>query len=127
MNNILSLTQKYNQLFTSIEKIQTKITSTATTTLTVSGSNITINLNNLGFLAMSFSMTSNVQSIIFQNPVINGNYKIFLQSTSPFIMNKNLGNNIKTNLNGNLVIHGYFCIDIFYNGNLYFLNFTNFT
>lgn len=128
MNNILSLTQKYNQLFTSIEKIQTKITSPTTTTLTVlSGGNVIINFKSLGYLTMSLAMTSDIHSFTFQNPAINGNYKIFLQSTSPFRLNKNLGANIKNNLNGNTVINGDFTIDIFYNGNSYFLNFTNYT
>jgi len=111
-----------------MDKIQTKITSTATTPLILTGNtSININFNNMGFMTLSLNMTNNIQQFTFQNSVINGNYKIFLHSTSPFVLNKNLGLNIVSNLNGNLMINGYWCIDIMYNGTVYFLKFTNFT
>lgn len=125
-SSLFTLNQKFNQLLTTVDKLQTKITSTATTTLT-SNHNLVINLNNMGFLTFALNMTTDIHTIVFQNPVINGNYKIYLQSSSPHILNKVLGANIRNNLNGNTVICGYFCVDIFYNGNTYFISFNNFT
>ena len=72
-------------------------------------------------------MTHNISSFTLLNPVINGNYKIFMHSTSPFVLSKSLGANIKNNLKGNTMIHGYWIINIHYNGSFYFLDFQNFT
>ena len=128
MTSIFSLNQRINQLMSTIDKMQTKITSTATTPLILTGNtSININFNNMGFMTLSLNMTNNIQQFTFQNSVINGNYKIFLHSASPFVLNKNLGLNIVSNLNGNLNINGYYCIDIFYTGTIYFLKFTNYT
>ena len=43
MSNILILNQKINQLMSIIKEIQTKITTTATTTLILTGNNVNIN------------------------------------------------------------------------------------
>ena len=127
MSNILILNQKINQLMSMMDKLQTKITTTTTTTLIMTGNNVNINFKNLAYLSLSLNMTNNISGFTFQNPVINGNYKIYMNATSPFVMNKNLGTTMKNNLKGNTMILGYWCINVFYNGTIYFLDFNNYT
>ena len=124
--SIFSLNQKINQLMSSIDKISTKTTSIIITPTTITGTSVQLNFNNQAFMVFTISMTANIQAFTFQNPVINGNYKIYLQSTG-FIVNKVLGPNIRSNLSGNTFAIGYWTIDIYYNGIVYFLQFSNFT
>ena len=127
MTSIFTLNQKINQLMFTMDKMQTKITSTATTTLILTDNNVKINFKNLSFVTLSLNMTNNISGFTLLNPVINGNYKIFMHSTSPFVLSKSLGANIKNNLKGNTMIQGYWIINIHYNGKFYFLGFENFT
>ena len=127
MTSIFTLNQKINQLMFTMDKMQTKITSTATTTLILTDNNVIINFKNLSFMTLSLNMTHNISSFTLLNPVINGNYKIFMHSTSPFVLSKSLGANIKNNLKGNTMIHGYWIINIHYNGSFYFFGFENYT
>ena len=127
MTSIFTLNQKINQLMFTMDKMQTKITSTATTTLILTDNNVKINFKNLSFMTLSLNMTHNISGFTLLNPVINGNYKIFMHSTSPFVLSKSLGANIKNNLKGNTMIHGYWIINIHYNGTFYFFNFDNYT
>ena len=127
MTSIFTLNQRINQLMSTMDKMQTKITSTATTTLILTGNNVHINFKNLSFMTLSLNMTHNISGFTLLNPVINGNYKIFMHSTSPFVLSKSLGANIINNLKGNTMILGYWCINVFYNGTIYFLDFNNYT
>jgi hypothetical protein len=127
MTSIFTLNQRINQLMSTMDKLQTKITSTATTTLILTDNNININFKNLSFMTLSLNMTNNISSFTLLNPVINGNYKIFMHSTSPFVLSKSLGANIKNNLKGSTMILGYWIINIHYNGTFYFFDFQNFT
>ena len=124
--SIFSLNQRINQLMSSIDKISTKITSTTIQPTAITGNSAIINFNNQAYLVMTLTMTANIQSFTFQNPVINGNYKIYLNSTG-FVMNKILSLNIRNNLSGNTFIKGYWTIDIFFDGNIFFCNFENYT
>ena len=127
MTSIFTLNQKINQLMFTMDKMQTKITSTVTTAVILTDNNVKINLKNLSFMTLSLNMTNNISGFTLLNPVINGNYKIFMHSTSPFVLSKSLGANIKNNLKGNVMIHGYWIINIHYNGTFYFLDIQNFT
>ena len=127
MTSIFTLNQKINQLMFTMDKMQTKITSTVTTTVILTDNNVKINFKNLSFMTLSLNMTNNISGFTLLNPVINGNYKIFMHSTSPFVLSKSFGANIKNNLKGNTMIYGYWIINIHYNGSFYFFNFENFT
>ena len=124
--SIFSLNQRINQLMASIDKISTKTTSTTITPTVITDNSAIINFNNQAYLVMTLTMTANIQSFTFQNPVINGNYKIYLNSTG-FVMNKILSLNIRNNLSGNTFIKGYWTIDIFFDGKIFFCNFENYT
>ena len=123
MTSIFTLNQKINQLIFTMDKMHTKITSTTTTPLILTDNNVKINFKNLSFMTLSLNMTQNISAFTLLNPVINGNYKIFMHSTSPFVLSKSLGANIKNNLKGNTMIHGYWIINIHYNGSFYFFGF----
>ena len=124
--SIFSLNQRINQLMSSIDKMSTKITSTTITPTTITGTSVQLNFTNQAFMVFTISMTANIQAFTFQNPVINGNYKIYLNSTG-FMIAKVLGPNIRNNLSGNTFIKGYWTIDIFFDGNIFFCNFENYT
>ena len=124
--SIIIVQQRVNQLISMIDKMQTKVSSPSITNMTITTTNPVINFNNITCMSFSLTMTSNITNITFQNSVVNGMYKIYLQS-SGFVMNKILGINIRNNLSGNTFMVGYWIIDVFYNGNIYFCNFQNFT
>ena len=124
--SIIIVQQRVNQLISMIDKMQTRVSSPSITNMTVISSTPVVNFNNMAFMVTNISMNSNITSFTFQNSVVNGMYKIYLQSTG-YIMNKILGINIRNNLSGNTFMVGYWIIDIFYNGNIYFCNFQNFT
>jgi len=124
--SIFSLNQKINQLISTIDKISTKTSSIIITPIVITGTNAQLNFNNQAYMVFTMTMTANIQSFTFQNPVINGTYKIYIQSTG-FIVSKVLSPNIRSNLSGNTFVIGYWTIDIFYNGIVYFLQFSNFT
>ena len=65
MSNILILNQRINQLMSVIKEIQTKITTTSTTTLILTGNNVNINFKNLPFMSFSLNMTNNISGFTF--------------------------------------------------------------
>ena len=85
--SIIIVQQRVNQLISMIDKMQTRVSSPSITNMTVISSTPVVNFNNMAFMVTNISMTSNITNITFQNSVINGMYKIYLQSTG-YIMNK---------------------------------------
>jgi len=124
--SIIIVQQKINQLMSMIDKIQTKVSSPSITNIIVNSNNPVVNFNNMAFTVININMNCDITSFTFQNSVANGTYKIYLQSTG-FVMNKILNSNIKNNLSGNVYMVGYWIIDVYFNGTIYFLNFQDFT
>ena len=124
--SLFSINQKINSIMTSIERTVSLVKQTTpqpTITALTSSSSLIVNFNNVSYKSFSLAIVNNITSITFQNPIINGNYMIFL-SGSNFSINKSLGSNIKTNLSGNTMVNGSFIVNIFFDGYTYYLTFT---
>ena len=127
--SLFSINQKINRKITSIERTIITIkhaTPQPNIQVLTSSSSLIINMSNISCQSFSLTMACDISSIVFQNCIINGNYTLFL-SGSNFIINKSLGSNIKTNLSGNIMVIGSFVIKIFFDGNIYYLNFISFS
>jgi len=122
---LTSLLAQYNTLQI---KLKTVTAQPAINPMTVSSGVLSIDFQNNQVHSYSINMVSDITSMIFSNACVNGSYSIWISSnTGPFIMMKQLGPNIKTNLSSNIMINSDFTIDIKFNGAIYFLTFTNFT
>ena len=128
--SLFSINQKINSIVASIERTVSLMKQTTPQptilTLSSSSSSLTINFLNIPCQSFSLTMSNDITSLTFQNGVKNGNYTIFLTGSN-FIINKSLGSNIKTNLSGNIMVIGSFVIKIFFDGNIYYLNFISFS
>ena len=131
--SIYLLQQKLTSLLAQYNTLQIKLKSSTSQPsinpiITSPSGTLSIDFQNNQVHSYSINMISNITSMSFSNARINGSYSIWLSSNSgPFIMRKQLGPNIKTNLSGDVMIRNDFIIDIIFNGSIYFLKFTNFT
>ena len=125
-----NLLQKYNSLITSIERasilLKNATPQPTTIPLIINSSSLIINFHSMSCRTFSINLTSNLDNIIFQNPIINGVYTIYIYGSNK-IIKKNLGTNIKNNLNGDVMVNGMFICNVYYDGKNYMMNFTNYT
>ena len=125
-----NLLQKYNSLITSIERASIVLKNATpqpiTIPLIINSSSLTINFMSIPCRTFSINLTSNLDNIIFQNPIINGVYTIYIYGTNK-IIKKNLGPNILNNLNGDVMVNGMFIVKVHYDGKNYMMHFTNYT
>ena len=87
---------------------------------------LTINLKSISHSSFSVQLTSDLSNIVFQKPIINGCYTIYIYGTGQ-IVRKHLGTNIRTNLKGDTMVNGVFSVSVHFDGRNYLLNFTNYT
>ena len=60
---------------------------------------LTLNFKSTSYLSFSVHLTSDLSNIVFQKPIINGCYTIYIYGTGQ-IVRKHLGTNIMSNLKG---------------------------
>ena len=89
-------------------------------------STLTINFNSISYSSFLIQLKSDLSNIVFQKPIINGCYTIYIYGTGQ-IVRKHLGTNIMTNLRGDTMINGVFSVSVHFDGINYLLNFTNYT
>ena len=89
-------------------------------------STLTINFNSISYSSFLIQLKSDFSNIVFQKPIINGCYTIYIYGTGQ-IVRKHLGTNIMTNLRGDTMINGVFSVSVHFDGIHYLLNFTNYT
>ena len=88
---------------------------------------ISIDFQNHQVHSYSIQMTSDITSANFTNCCINGSYTIYISTNSgPHVMNRFIGEGIKTNMSGNICISNDFIINIRFNGYIYYLELTNY-
>ena len=125
-----SLLQRYNSLITAIDRItillKTSTPQPINIPLIISNSSLTINFHSIPCSTFSVNMSSDLTNITFQNAVINGFYTIYIYGSGQ-IIKKQLGSNIKNNLNGDIRINGMFIVNVHYDGINFMMRFTNYT
>ena len=87
---------------------------------------LTINLKSISYSSFYVHLTSDLSNIVFQKPIINGCYTIYIYGTGQ-IVRKHLGTNIMSNLKGDTMVNGVFSVSVHFDGRNYLLNFTNYT
>ena len=87
---------------------------------------LTINFKSISYSSFYVHLTSDLSNIVFQKPIINGCYTIYIYGTGQ-IVRKHLGTNIMTNLKGDTMVNGVFSVSVHFDGRNYLLNFTNYT
>ena len=128
--NIFTLNQRYNTLVTSLDRVVLLLKSSSPQTIInsiiISNNIATIDLQNKSCHSFRINLTSELTNIIFINPMVNGNYIIYIYGSNK-IIKKHLGSNIMTNLKGDTMVNGVFIVSVNFDGINYFLNFTNYT
>ena len=131
----MSFQIRLNWLIASVENMMTTmkastpqpVISQLTMDITVdTTSTLTINFKSIPYSSFSVNLTSDLSNIIFQKPVLNGYYTLYIYGTGQ-IVRKHLGTNIMTNLKGDIMINGVFSVNVHYDGTNYMMNFTNYT
>ena len=87
---------------------------------------LTLNFKSISYSSFSVQLTSDLSNIVFQKPIINGCYTIYIYGTGQ-IVRKHLGTNIMSNLKGDTMVNGVFSVSVHFDGRNYLLNFTNYT
>ena len=87
---------------------------------------LTLNFKSISYSLFYVHLTSDLSNIVFQKPIINGCYTIYIYGTGQ-IVRKHLGTNIMSNLKGDTMINGVFSVSVHFDGRNYLLNFTNYT
>ena len=87
---------------------------------------LTLNLKSISYSSFYVHLTSDLSNIVFQKPIINGCYTIYIYDTGQ-IVRKHLGTNIMSNLKGDTMVNGVFSVSVHFDGRNYLLNFTNYT
>ena len=122
---------RFNWIIASIDNLTSLLrnsTPQPTTINLITGLNSSLKINFCSIPCSTFSiyLTSDLTNIIFQNPIINGSYTIYVYGTGQ-IVRKHLGTNIMTNLKGDIRVNGVFSVSVHFDGINYLLNFTNYT
>ena len=76
---------------------------------------LTLNFTSISYSSFSIQLTSDLSNIVFQKPIINGCYTIYIYGTGQ-IVRKHLGTNILTNLKGDTMINGVFSVSVHFDG-----------
>ena len=121
LSNLQSIVNLFQHRVT-IGTLQPKITP-----VSIIDGCIIIDFQNHQVHTYSIDMTSDITSANFTNCCINGSYTIYLTTNSgPHVMNRFIGERIKSNMSGNICINNDFIINVRFNGNTYYLELTNF-
>ena len=84
-----SILQRINSIVTSIDRaiilIKASTPQPITTPLQINSLSLIINFQSIPCRTFSINLSSNLNNIIFQNPIINGSYTIYVYGTGHII------------------------------------------